>query len=370
MKTVFFRALTALILLPALLATSVSSAFAQEEAQIHITQIDKSQFPQVTVYLSVTNSKGEPVGIDTGQIQLFENGQLVQALDIRGGGPGSAEPLTTMLVMDISGSMDKNGKFDAAKSAAKDYVNQMRPGDQTGIIAFDTQIHNVQAPTSDIPTLINAIDALETGSDTAMYNALMEAEKTLEGISGRKAIIVLTDGMDNKSSSTADDVINGVGPSGTTISTVGFGDASTATQAGLDEAALKNLAEKTGGRYSYAPDAQSLSAFYQQYGRTLQSEFSITFMSNSPLLDGVNRALTATLNGVPSSEESKYNPGGVLPEVASVNWTLFGMILGGLFLLLLIPFVIGRISAGREGGSKNSKGSSPKKGKKPRIKLK
>ena len=67
-----------------------------------------------------------------------------------------------------------------------------------------------------------------------MYNALMEAEKALEGVAGRKAIIVLTDGLDNKSQSKPDDVINGIGQSGLTISAVGFGDASTLGQSGLE----------------------------------------------------------------------------------------------------------------------------------------
>jgi tetratricopeptide (TPR) repeat protein len=101
-----------------------------------------------------------------------------------------------MLVMDISGSMDKNNKLAAAKEAAKSYVAQMRSGDQAGLITYDTQVYTVQNITADKTALTNAIDGLKTGSDTAMYNALMEAEKALEGSPGNvEAHILLANGL-------------------------------------------------------------------------------------------------------------------------------------------------------------------------------
>jgi VWFA-related protein len=337
-------------LLLALSLWPFASAAAQGEAsQIRITQVDNSRFPNVTVYVSVTNSAGEPVGVDPATIQISENGQAMQPVDIRGGGEGGAEPVTTMLVIDISGSMDKNGKIIAAKDAAKVYVSQMRPGDQAGLIAFDTQVYNVQAVTTDIAVLTAAIDGLQTGSDTAMYNAMLEATRALEGISGRKAIIVLSDGMDNQSSSNEDDIVNNVGPSGLTISAIGFGDPGAAGQAGIDEAGLRSLTGRTGGQYAYASDAQALSALYQQYGQALQSEYAITYVSPSTLRDGVNRGLTVSLAGG-ASTQGQYNPGGVLPEVSGRSWLLFGGILVGLLLLLFVPMVIG--GAGLIGGSR------------------
>jgi VWFA-related protein len=332
-------------LLLGLLLSPASTAFAQDNSpQIHITQVDNSKFPQVTVYVSVTNAAGDPVGVDPATLQIFENGKLMQITDIRGGGEvgGGAIPVTTMLVIDISGSMAKNDKIGAAKEAAKTYVSQMRPGDQAGLIAFDTQVYHVQSVTSDIAALKSAIDGLKPGSDTAMYDALAEATKALDSISGRKAIILLSDGMDNRSHINQDAIVNSVGPSGLTISAIGLGDPSATGQAGIDEAALKSLTSRTGGQYAYATDVASLSAVYQQYGQALQSEYAITYVSPSTLRDGVNRGLTVSLTTAPASAESKYNPGGVLPEVASQSWPLFGGILLGLLALLLVPLLVSR----------------------------
>ena len=346
MKTKWNRFLLTIILIPLLMIWSTPLAFAQSDTQIRITQVDNSKFPNVIVYVSVTNAAGDPVGVDPKTIQISENGAIMQPVDLRGGGDvgGGAIPVTTMLVVDISGSMDKNGKLDAAKEAGKKYVSQMRPGDQVGLMTYDTKVYNVQPITTDIAMLTSAIDGLKSGSDTAMYNALVEAEKNLEGISGRKAIIVLTDGLDNRSQSTAEDVITGVGQSGLTISAIGFGDAGVTGQTGLDETGLKSLSEKTGGLYSLATDVQSLTAFYQQYGQSLQSEYAITYVSPSTLRDGINRALTVSLAtpGGQVSQVAGYNPGGVLPEVTGQSWTLFGMIFAGLLLLSFVPVAISR----------------------------
>jgi Ca-activated chloride channel family protein len=321
---------------------STPKVLAQESGpQIRITQVDKSHFPQVTVYVSVVNEKGEPVGIDPATIQLMENNQAMQPTEVRGGGDASQTvvPLTTMLVMDVSGSMDKNGKLTAAKEAAKQYVSQMRPGDQAGLLTYDTKTYYVQPITADTAVLTAAIDGLVPGSDTAMYNALVEAEKNLEPVTGRKSIIVLTDGLDNKSQSTADDVVTALGTSGLTISTIGFGDATSKGQVGLDEAGLKSLAEKTGGLYSFAGDADALSTIFQQYGDVLQSEYALTYISPTTLRDGVNRGLTVALNGNAVSTTSEYNPGGLLPEVTAQSWSMFAAILAVLLLLLALPFL-------------------------------
>ena len=186
-------------------------ALAQEEtAQVRITQVDASKFPQVTVYVSVTDTNGKPVGVDPSLIHLDEAGQVVKAGQVSG--VGAVGPLTTMLVMDVSGSMNNAGKLAAAKQAARAYIDQMRPGDQAGLVSFNTAITIVQGVTSDRNALYTAVDSLTARNDTAMFDALMKAIQVLKVIPGRKAIIVLTDGLDNSSTSTSQEVVDSVGP--------------------------------------------------------------------------------------------------------------------------------------------------------------
>ena len=339
------RIRTPIALLIALaVATSVAWVPAQGAADVrlNVTQVDTSRFPQVAVYVSAVDSRGEPVAVSPADIILQEDGTPVKSLEVRG--LGTSDPLTTLLVIDVSGSMRRAGKLAAAKAAASSYVNQMRPGDRAGVIAFASETRTVQSITADHQSLLAAIDGLETLDDTAMYDALQRAIGTLNAESGRKSVLVLTDGMDNRSQHTADQVIAAIGPAGLSISTLGLGEPSQggASLAGLDEPALTQLAQRAGGSYAYANDPDALQRLFERHGRALQSEYLITYLSHSPWRDGVTRTLTATL-GQGGEASTRYNPGGVVPEVGTQSaWGLFLGLLAGLLALLAIPGLIAR----------------------------
>jgi len=337
------------------LFTSAFSVVDQENDApvIRITQVDTSRFPQVTVYVTVTDAAGNPLAVNPAQLTVSENNKPVASESVSGA--GKLQSLTTMLVMDVSGSMGKEGKLDAAKVAALDFIQKMRPGDQAGLISYNTQVRIIQPVTDDTEKLRDAVSSLEPGGDTSMYDALIEAEFLLEPLPGRKAIILLTDGLDNHSRYSASDVIDSIGPSGLSISTIGLGNASQdrSNQTALDEQALEYLAQNAGGGYSYVDDPQGLQALYLQIARTCQSEFAITFISKSKLRDGLNRTLAISFTptgGVRSAAPitANYNPGGLIPEVANPGvWGLFIGLLALLLVLLaaprLIPVIVHRI---------------------------
>jgi len=251
----------------------------------------------------------------------------------------------------------------------------MRTGDQVGLLTFSTEIKYVQAVTTDRRAMVNAINALIGIGDTAMYDALIQAVDILETMDGRKAIIALTDGLDNQSAAVPEDVLKRIGPSGLSISTIGLGDPEHGPGAvtALDEEALMYLAENAGGLYGYANDEASLSNLYQNYAIGLQSEYVLTYTSPSALRDGVNRALSVSLSdpsgtvGV-NGERVVYNPGGLVPEVSEpASWPLFFSLLAGLVVLLVLPWAVNRVVAVSQG----SGGGGRKLGKKrSRIKLK
>jgi VWFA-related protein len=319
---------------------------AAEGPTLRITQVDTSQFPKVVVYVSVTDAAGEPVGVSPSRLVLKENGVPITPDAI--GGSGDVGPLTTMLVIDISGSMNSSDKLKSAKNAATAYVDQSRPGDQIGVLAFNTDVEYVQPITTDLPAVTEAIAGLKAEKDTAMYDALSLAMEYLKPIQGRKAVIVLSDGLDNRSKITGLEVLERVNTESLSISTIGLGDPTQSKSAisSLDEVALKLLAERAGGAYGFANDAQSLQSLYERYGRALQSEYVISYTSPSQLHDGVNRALSVSLTEAASSEEAavapvEYNPGGLVPEVSEpATWGVFLAVLGVLALLLVLPMAV------------------------------
>jgi VWFA-related protein len=317
---------------------------------ILITQLDTSQFPKVTVYISVTDQTGEPIAVDPVNLVLKENDQVIAPDQIQG--KGEVGPLTTILAIDTSGSMLSGNKLKIAKTVAKEYVDKMQPNDRVGIVAFSDSIHYVQEVIQDKEALTNSIQGLQATGDTAMVDAAMKAVEVLNPLQGRKAIIILTDGMDNRSENTPDQVITAIGQKGLSISTIGFGDPNqgTGNVTALDEKSLVNLAEKAGGQYGYAKDQASLQRIYEKYSRIMKSEYVITYSSPSSLRDGLSRNLTVSLmeGSVSSSSDAvqaSYNPGGLVPEVSgAAPWPEFFKILGGLTFLLLVPVTISFVS--------------------------
>ena len=354
---------------------------------VRITQVDTSEFPRVQVYVSVTDSGGEPVAVSPSSLVILENGQEMDPEEISGA--GETEPMTTMLVMDVSGSMNHAGKLTAAQEAAKAYIAQNRPQDYIGILAFNTRTDYVQPLTSSRENQIEAVDSLTADDDTAMYDALAHSIELLEVVQGRKAIIALTDGLDNRSKISPQELIQLIGPAGLSISTIGLGNPEHDKTAltSLDEEALSALAELAGGTYGYADDPESLKALYELYGRALQSEYVIVYTSPSQLRDGLNRSLevivvdesgvqsaAAPVSGETGTEDPAwYNPGGLVPEVAEqASWTVFAILLAGLLLLLLIPTLIFfLVRAFRGGGQSRVKVKKTGSGSKhSRVKLK
>jgi hypothetical protein len=209
-----------------------------------------------------------------------------------------------------------------------------------------------------------------------MYDALLEATSILEEVKGRKAIVVLTDGLDTVSAAKPDDVLGGIGPAGLSISTIGLGDPDQdlAEKTALDVEGLEYLAENAGGVYGYANDQDSLTALYESYAVAFKSEYQLVYTSPSTLRDGVNRALSVSLADAPNptlsggEEPITYNPGGLVPEVSEpVPLASFGAIILGLVFLLFVPSLINLVNKPTQ--KVTPKGRSVLK-KKPRIKLK
>lgn len=316
-----------------------------ETPEVHITQVDTTNFPQVMVYISVTDAGGEPMGIEPGRLILEENGVAIQPESMMGQAD-IVEDLTSLLVFDVSGSMNSFSKLATAKAAARAFIEQMRPGDKVGLLTFNTAVTYVQPITTDSSALLDAIDRLRAEDDTAMYDALSEAVGILSEETGRTAIIVLTDGMDNMSAFSLADVMQQIGPRGTTISTVGLGDPEQkdATTAGLDIPALQEIASESGGEYAYVNDEVRLTALYQRFARVLQSEYVLTYTSPSTLRDGLMRQLTIFLREAETAgEDTAYNPGGLIPEVEKpASWIVFLSVLALLIVLLILPLAIER----------------------------
>jgi VWFA-related protein len=299
------------------------------------------------------------------------------------GEPGKNEPVTTVLVLDRSGSMrdpadnkDKISKINALHIAASRFVEIMRPGARTTIMAFSDTIDKPDPFSSNKPALKGKINKLEARGETALFDAIFQALQTLEAerAPGKKAVIVLTDGMDNRSGHRVEEVIERAQRMETPLHLLGLGRDKELDQdvmrlmarethgtyhhaenqqklyeifedlsiqlhdEGVDEKSLRRLADETGGRYVPAHDVSQLEFRFKELAEQLQSTYTVTFPSVRTTNDGTARGIDIQVfrNGVPLSGETRVDytvPGVVVPDFDPPVYAVFLAILGGLLAL-------------------------------------
>jgi VWFA-related protein len=306
------------------------------------------------------------------------------------GEPGSKESVTTVLVLDQSGSMstkandkDKKTKMEALKQAAARFVELMRPNAKTTLLPFSSEVSTPAAFTSNKKSLKDRIVYLGPGGGTLLYDATMVGIETLvaANLQGKKAVLVLTDGKDEQPGSRYSDkeVIKRAKEAGIPLYMLGLGrsqEIAGATMAemadktggkfhhiqdeaslirifeqlsidihddGIDEASLRQLAEETGGKYFPVRDVSQLHLSFAKLATALQSDYEVTFRSHRQSHDGTTRGISITIErgGKQKSDEVKleYNVHGVVvvPDMKPATYVLLLVLLGALGGLLALP---------------------------------
>jgi Ca-activated chloride channel family protein len=144
-----------------------------------------------------------------------------------------------VLVVDVSGSMADNGKLDQAKAGLETFLQRILPEDRVGLVTFSTgaQIDVVPAPLSENRIALgDAIQSLRPQGKTAIYDGLMAGKQALDQIPAEsedriKAIVLLTDGQENASKATFDQLKQEFDETGVSIFPVAYGNESDQSEA-------------------------------------------------------------------------------------------------------------------------------------------
>lgn len=288
------------LLLVALLLALPGAATAQSPAAppaVQVTQVDTGNYPEVTVYVAAHDATGSPLaGLSQADFSLSEDGTPVTVSDFRGSG---TVPLTSVLVIDRSGSMNELGKLAGARAAAQAFVDQMRPGDRTALVAFNSQVASLSPFSADQAALHAELLRVRADGGTAVYDAVAAGAELLADQSGRRALLVLTDGQDCRENNpcpaeegsrhplTA--AIAAANQSAQPVYVIGLGDPLVQGEGGIDENVLRRIAAETGGEYFYAPQAAALADLYTRLSSDLQAEYALTYVSPRPFFDGTRR---------------------------------------------------------------------------------
>ena len=253
-----------------------------DSIQVTINQIDDTGFPTINSYVSVLDKTGNSIiGLDETNFLVKEDG--VRELPITVTPYGGAQKVNVAMAMDYSGSMSNQAIADM-ETAAHTFVNLMETNDEGAIFKFSSYVQKMIGFTSDKNALHNAINASfpGAGQGTALYDAIYNAVTEAIGQSGRKAVLALTDGKDNQSIRTINQIIAYANQFNTPVFTIGLG-------ASIDEYVLKKIANETGGEYYAAPTSSDLDEIYKKISEYLRNQYLVTYTTHNPRRDGTWR---------------------------------------------------------------------------------
>lgn len=308
------------------------------------------------------------------------------------GQPGKNEPVTTVLVLDRSGSMlkraddgDKSTKIEALRAAATRFVALMRKGARTTLLPFSTEVDTPEPFTNDRETLRGRIQALNAFGGTLLYDATLAGVETLVAGNppGRRAVVVLTDGKDEAPGSRHSDeaVVARAKEAGIPLYMLGLGAKEEINEPvmrrmakdtggdyyhagterkllevfenlsiqlhdeGIDEESLGALARETGGKYTHVSKLSDLAFIYEKLAEELQSTYKVTFASRRASHDGTARGIDVYVlrGGKRASVGGRADDvarGIVVPQMSYLVYLFF---LVGLLGLLTVPGGIRRL---------------------------
>lgn len=157
----------------------------------------------VEVYVSVVDANGQPVrGLTADDFEVFEDGQPRKIAAFAAGD----FPLTAALALDRSFSM-AGRPLASVQSAARAFLGALRPSDEAVLLGVGSEVTPLAAPGASRDEQIEAVGALTPWGTTSLHDAIIAAIDAVDGSSGRRALVILSDGDDRYSRATAAEAV-------------------------------------------------------------------------------------------------------------------------------------------------------------------
>ena len=155
---------------------------------------------------TAVDGRGRPVtDLRREEFRIYEEGRPQPIAHFHG---GRGLPARILLLVDASGSMAEEAKVAGARRAARQILDALSPEDQVAVAGFDSRYWGVVAFTPDREAVRRGIDSITPFGSTALHDALDKAARDIASHGeGRRAVVVLTDGVDTSSQRAPDEVI-------------------------------------------------------------------------------------------------------------------------------------------------------------------
>lgn len=249
----------------------------------------------VVLNVTVTDKSGQYVpGLRLSDFRIFEDGkevspQLVSSFSVH------ESPFASVVLLDTSGSMES--RLSLARSAAIRFLDRLRDEDVAAVYKFDSKVEQVQE-FSGGRDLAPVVYGVRANGMTTLNDAIVDAAKALSARpEKRKAIIVLSDGLDTYSKASSEKAVESALAIGATIYAVDMSaNEGSSSRNQQNAAALKSFAEKSGGRFVATPGGPALREAFANIAYELGHQYTIAYRPLNQTRDGKWRKLDVKIS--------------------------------------------------------------------------
>ena len=247
--------------------------------------VEETSVMSVAVEASVQDAKGQFIRkLPQSEFSVFEDGHQ-QALDTV---TSEATPATFAVLVDSSQSMSRSIGF--VQSAAGKLTKYLRDIDTVVLAPFRNGITTITGPTRDSATIVEAVKAIKPSGGTAILDALEDVSERFGDGAGRRVVVLITDGYDERSQGDADQVLEKLKASRVTVYVISIGGVAGVSLRG--ERLLRRIASETGGRAFFPWNEQQLSDAHALITDDVQHQYRLTYTPTNQIQDGSWRVIS------------------------------------------------------------------------------
>jgi Ca-activated chloride channel family protein len=261
--------------------------------RLHFQEQEEVRLVQLPVI--VTTRRGKVVqGLEPDDFTLYED---YVPQEIRYFGTEENQRISIAFLLDVSGSMRQLGKLDEAKEAIRVFINSFGKDDRFGLVCFaDDQVAWVTEFTSDVDRFLKRLEVQVAYGQTAIFDAIAATPKLVdERIKGRRAIVLISDGIDNASRMSIFEAMSLARSVNVPIYTIGF---SSLVDGVLPKGSredrqrvLERFSEETGGLLFSVNDPDDLKEAVLKIQQELRFQYVIGYHPSRQLWDGSFRRI-------------------------------------------------------------------------------
>jgi Ca-activated chloride channel family protein len=278
----------------------------------------------VELPVSIVDRDGHPVvGLQREHFTVFEDGveqeiALFKQEDV---------PISLGLVIDNSGSM--RNKRERVNSAALVFVSESNSEDETFIINFNDEVFLEQEFTGSMGNLVDALDNIDARGETALYDAIYLALEEVEGYGrmNKRALLLISDGEDNRSRYDLDTVMQRLRSSEVSVYAIGLleendrsGGLFRKSRSERAKEELEEIVEAAGGQAYFPESLDEVEELCRRIAHELRNHYTIGYNPTNTTLDGSWREVTVEVDapdGFPRRLEVRTRPGYYAPGASS-----------------------------------------------------